>query len=214
MDDAEEPPTTALERGRSPSPGLGWLVLRSLAEQAALGSNCTAPAPRDAVRECWIALLTPIGPYWGRRRQSERFREIDRVGLMLSEGWLAWEHYALRRTRQEVGEILGLTVRQLRRREAMLQRAIDYFGLDRQVKPAFQGRPPARGWKPATGRGPRARLAAQLGFSERTLYRHLHQGDVIDIDILDRAVCNWGSPALLRDLYPELYDDADSRGVT
>lgn len=213
IDDVQEPPTTVLESGRPPSVGLGAWVLRLLAQNAVSGSNRERyGAPLDetdidaAARECWVALLTPIGPYRGRRREAERFREIDRVALMLSEGWLAWEHYGLRRTRKEVGESMGLTVRQLRSREALLQRAIDYFRLGWQVEPAFRGRPSGRGWKPATGRGPLGRVAARLGFSERTLYRHLYESETIDIDVVDRAVCNEGS-ITVRDLYPDLDDD-------
>jgi hypothetical protein len=61
------------------------------------------------------------------------------------------------------------------------------------------------------GRGPRGRVAARLGFSERSLYRFLHEVDEVDevdIDVMDQTLCNaWTSP-MLSDLYPDLYDNA------
>ena len=129
--------------------------------------------------------------------------------MMLAEGWTAWEHYDMRRTREEAADLLGLTPRQLRTREALLQRAIDHFGLGWTVKPAFRGRPPGRGWKPATGgrRGTRRQVASLLGVSERTLYRFLHEMDEVDEGVVDRILCNAGTSTTLRDLYPDLYDD-------
>ena len=146
--------TTVLESGEAPSVSVGVRVLLALAEAAV--PDGTERQVRAAARGCWQSLLRPCRPYRGRRRRAERYRELDRVPMMLAEGWVAWDHYDVRRTRQETADLMGLTPRQLRTREALLQRAIDHFGLDWKVKPAFRGRPPGRGWKPATGRGPLA----------------------------------------------------------
>ena len=45
-------------------------------------------------------------------------------------------------TGKETAELLGLTARQLRTREQLLRRALDYFGLDFLVGPDYLGRPP------------------------------------------------------------------------
>ena len=198
--------TTVLESGEAPSVSVGVRVLLALAEAAV--PDGTERQVRAAARGCWQSLLRPCRPYRGRRRGAERYRELDRVPMMLAEGWVAWDHYDVRRTRQETADLMGLTPRQLRTREALLQRAIDHFGLDWKVKPAFRGRPPGRGWKPATGRGPRGRVAARLGFSERSLYRFLHEVDEVDIDVVDQTLCNAGTSTMLCDLYPDLYDNA------
>src|SRR5450755_345968 len=123
----------------------------------------------SAAFDCLQALLAPIEPYRGRRREAERFRKLDRAALMLAEGGLAWAHYAAGRTRRETTAVLRLSVRQLRTHESLIQRAIDYFQLAWTVGPAFRGRPVLSGWKPATGGRPgtRRHLAAQLGVSER-----------------------------------------------
>lgn len=209
-------PLTLIESGEPPSVNMGITLLEDFAWQAlsdrADADESPNPARLDEIEDsaidCLEALLTPIRPLTGQRRKAERFGEMDRVALMLAEGWIAWEHYDLWRTRNEAASLMGLTPRQLRTREALLQRAIDHFGLDLEVKPAFRCRPPGRGWKPATGGRPGTlrRVAAQLGISERMLYRFLHEDEAVHLDVVDRVLCNAGTSTMLRDLYPDLYD--------
>jgi len=198
---------TVLESGEAPSVSLGVRVLLGLAEAAV--PDGTERQVQAAARGCWQSLIRPCGPYRGWRRRRERHREQDRVPMMLAEAWIAWEHYDMRRTRKEAADLLGLTPRQLRTREALLQLAIDHLGLDWTVKPAFRGRPPGRGWKPAAGGRPGTlrQVAASLGVSERSLFRFLHEMHEVDIDVVDRVLCNARTPTMLRDLYPDLYDD-------
>ncbi len=163
----------------------------------------------SAAFDCLEALLAPVEPYRGRRREAERVRKLDRAASMLAEGGLAWAHYAAGRTRRETAAVLRLSMRQLRTRESLLQRAIDYFQLAWTVGPAFRGRPVLSAWKPATGGRPgtRRHVAAQLGVSERMLYRFLHEiDDTIHVDVVDRVLCNAATSTTLRDLYPDWYD--------
>jgi hypothetical protein len=207
---------TLIESGEQPSVNMGITLLEDLAWQALSEHTDADESPdqerldeiEDSAIDCLEALLMPIRPLRGQRRQAERFREMDRIALMLAEGWIAGEHYDLSRTRNDAASLMGLTPRQLRTREALLQRAFDHFGLDSEVTPAFRGRPPGRGWKPATGGRPgtRRRVAAQLGISERMLYRFLHADETVHVDIVDRVLCNAGTSTMLRDLYPDFYD--------
>lgn len=59
---------------------------------------------------------------------------------------------------------------------------------------------------------PSAVMAARLGVAERTLARWLNDPTVrqVSVDMADRAFVRWGNPALLRDLYPELYAFPDT----
>jgi hypothetical protein len=207
---------TSIESGEPPSVNMGITLLQDLAWQALSERTDADESPdqarldeiEDSAIDCLDALLRPIGPLTGQRRKAERFGEMDRVALMLADGWIAWEHYDIWRTRDEAASLMGLTPRQLRTREALLQRAIDHFELDLEVKPAFRGRPPGRGWRPATGGRPGTlrRVAAQLGVSERMLYRFLHEDETVHVDVVDRVLCNAGTSTMLRDLYPDLYD--------
>ena len=209
---------TSIETGDAPSVQIGLFLVQDLASTALTGDQDDDVGASDvdfneiegAAFDCLEALLTPIKPYRGRRREAERFRELHRVALMLAEGWIAWEHYQVSRTRTEVAGIMALTPRQLRTRELLLQRAIDYFELGWEVAPAFRGRPPGRGWKPATGGRPGTlrHVAARLGVSERMLYRFLHgMEDSIHVDVVDRVLTNAGASTTLRDLYPGWYEN-------
>lgn len=73
---------------------------------------------------------------------GRRVHGVDRVLLMLSEGWHAWEHYLLGRTRKEVAPLLGLTPRQVRTCDELFRRAHDHFGIAHDIRPPFRGRPP------------------------------------------------------------------------
>lgn len=138
--------------GSPPSVDLGLAVLHELAIYAEARAYEPESVPQDldtrldpkiAAMECWGRLAGPIPQPNGRRRKAERERELERVALMLAEAWAAAWSYTLHRTRKETAHLLGLTPRQLRTREALLERAVAYFGLDLQVRPDFLGRPPA-----------------------------------------------------------------------
>jgi tagatose-1,6-bisphosphate aldolase non-catalytic subunit AgaZ/GatZ len=49
-------------------------------------------------------------------------------------------------------------------------------------------------------------LVRELGIADRVIYRWLHESVSADLDTVDRVLCYRGTPWLLRDLYPELYD--------
>lgn len=54
---------------------------------------------------------------------------------------------------------------------------------------------------------PLADLAQRLGVPEKRLYCWLHINDTfVTLDHVDQALCNWGDPLLLRELYPEIYE--------
>jgi hypothetical protein len=118
---------------------LAWAAITGDGEEEVEENDVAFDEIEDAAFDCLEALLTPIKPYRGQRREAERFRELDRVALMIAEGWIAWEHYQVSRTRPEVASLMALTVRQLRTREALLRRAIDYSELGWEVAP---------GWRP------------------------------------------------------------------
>lgn len=61
-----------------------------------------------------------------------------------------------------------------------------------------------------------ATLAARLNISERRLWswtRDQRQRSV-DLDLVDQAVCAWGDPRILREVYPELYETCAHCGLT
>jgi hypothetical protein len=132
--------TTVIERGEAPSVDLGEGLLESLIRSAR--PDIPRPRLRAAFVDCLKALARPAGPCRGQRRAAERDRELDRVLLMLAEGWIAYEHYQLNRTRPETASLMGLTPRQLRTREQLLRRALDQAGRTKDVSPPFRGRPP------------------------------------------------------------------------
>ena len=200
--DLERPASIAL--GLELLDELAWIALAGDGEGGEVDDDDLDAAAFD----CLEALLAPIKPYRGRRREAERFRKMDRAALMLAEGGLAWAHDDASRPRREAATALRLSARQLRTRESLLQRAIDHFGIELTVSPAFRGRPVLSGWRPAAGGRPgtRRHIAAQLGVSERMLYRFLHELDVIHVDVADRVLCNADTSTTLRDLYPDWYD--------
>lgn len=194
----------SIEMGLEVLDELAWIALAGDGE----GTEVDDDEVDVAAFDCLESLLAPIEPYRGRRREAERFRKLDRTALMLAEGGLSWAHYDAGRPRREAAAALRLSVRQLRTREVLLQRAIDYFALDWVVGPAFRGRPVLTGWKPAIGGRPGTLrfVAARLGISERMLYRMLHVSKVIHVDVVDRVLCNADTSTTLRDLYPAFYD--------
>jgi hypothetical protein len=59
-------------------------------------------------------------------------------------------------------------------------------------------------------------LAARLEISERRLWSWLRdqRQQTVDLDLIDRALCAWGDPRLLGDLYPALYVTCGECGLT
>ncbi len=95
--------------------------------------------------ECLATLMTPLAaPPCGARRRKERAAKQEAVLVMIAEGLAIEEQYWLGRTRREAAEVMGLTTRQMRTREQILQRVTDFFGLGWTTGPRFRGRPPHR----------------------------------------------------------------------
>ena len=59
---------------------------------------------------------------------------------------------------------------------------------------------------------PLAELAQQLGVHDRVVYAWLHERPTVQLDAVDEALCQFGDPQALRDLYPELYDNDPRSG--
>jgi hypothetical protein len=49
-------------------------------------------------------------------------------------------------------------------------------------------------------------LSSSLGIHERAVWRWLNESATADLDAVDRALCNRGTPWVLRELYPHIYD--------
>lgn len=52
-------------------------------------------------------------------------------------------------------------------------------------------------------------IAWELGITERSIGRWLNESKHVMLDVADRALCNRGTPWVLRELYPSLFDFPD-----
>jgi hypothetical protein len=52
-------------------------------------------------------------------------------------------------------------------------------------------------------------VAYEIGITERSIGRWLHDAKYVRLDIVDKALCNCGTPWVLRELYPDLFDLPD-----
>ena len=132
--------TSVLEDEESRSVTLGIQCVLGLARQT-LGPDAPPHVMREAALTCRDALMTPVKPLRGQRRRDERRRKKDRVWLMLGEAYIATRHHAEGKTRPEAAAQMGLTPRQLRTREQLLQDAIDYFEMLSVLRPRRRSRP-------------------------------------------------------------------------
>jgi hypothetical protein len=57
-----------------------------------------------------------------------------------------------------------------------------------------------------------ASLANRLDVDQRRLYTWLHDGSYVCLDTVDRALCAYGSPGALRDIYPHLFEFDEEQG--
>jgi hypothetical protein len=64
----------------------------------------------------------------------------------------------------------------------------------------------ATGWRITSRSKAPTHCRRRSGIHERAVWRWLNESATADLDAVDRALCNRGTPWVLRELYPHIYD--------